>query len=246
MGASVQSFNIKPNSKWLEKCPHFLNEIPEWHTKLFKDSEKIYEPHPEQFLKDTLQSIRQVSRSMSVYRLLLLLFPYPKLVGRRNQFKNTITDAIRHNSFKVKDYRGNIVSADAFFSLEYFHDCAYVYVDLESLEDAARCGWLYSDGLYVCVWRRYVEEKEARFQLQFDQFKQQFNTSSGQNETKHQLKAKVRLEHVQWFEHYQQLRLEADQGDEHVSDNRLFERMAEEFKRDTSVIRKAISRYKKS
>lgn len=179
MGASVQSFNIKPNSKWLEKCPHFLNEIPEWHTKLFKDSEKIYEPHPEQFLKDTLQSIRQVSRSMSVYRLLLLLFPYPKLVGRRNQFKNTITDAIRHNGFKVKDYRGNIVSADAFFSLEYFHDCAYVYVDLEGLEDAARRGWLYSEGLYVCVWRRYVEEKEACFQQNFEEFESQQQSKGG-------------------------------------------------------------------
>lgn len=246
MGASVQSFNIKPDAKWLEKCPNFLNKIPEWHAKLFEDSEKIYESHPEQFLKDTLISIRQVSRHMSVYRLSLLLFPYPRLVGRRNQFKNIITDAIRHNGFKVKDYRGNIVSADAFFSLEYFHDCAYVYVDLESLEDAARRGWLYSDGLYVCVWRRYVEEKEARFQLQFDEFKQAFNASSGKDDAKHQLKAKVRLEHVQWFEHYQQLRLEADQGDEHVSDNRLFERMAEEFKRDTSVVRKAITRYKKS
>lgn len=170
MGASVQSFNIKPNAKWLEKCPHFLNEIPEWHAKLFQDSEKIYEPHPEQFLRDTLQSIRQVSRYMSVYRLLLLLFPYPRLVQRRNQFKGAITDAIRLNGFKVKDSRGNSVTADALFSLEYFHDCAYVYVDLESLEDAARRGWLNSDGLYVCIWRRYVEEKEARFQQDFTEY----------------------------------------------------------------------------
>ncbi|WP_298613241.1 hypothetical protein [uncultured Thiothrix sp.] len=242
MGASVQSFNIKPDAKWLEKCPNFLNQIPEWHAKLFQDSEKIYEPHPEQFLKDTLQSIRQVSRYMSVYRLSLLLFPYPKLVLRRNQFKGVMTDAIRHNGFKVKDSRGNIVTADAFFALEYFHDCAYVYVDLESVEDAARRGWLYSEGLYVCVWRRYVEEKEARFQLQFDEFKQEFNASSGKSDAKSQYKAKVQLEHAQWFERYQQLRLEADQSDEHVSDNRLFERIAEEFKRDTGTIRRAVNK----
>lgn len=242
MGASVRSFNIAPHAKWLEQCPRFLNEIPEWHANLFNNNDRVYVPHPEQFLRDTLQSLRGVSRLMSVYRLLLLLFPYPGLVDKRNQFKGCITEAIRRNGFKVVDFREKVVSANDLFLREYFSDCADVYVDLESLEDAARRGWLYSQGLYVCVWRRYVEENEALFQQQFDAFKQKLNDTGGKKDVKDQKTAKAQLEHAQWFERYQQLRLEADKGDERVSDNRLFEQMAEEFNRDTGTIRRAVNK----
>lgn len=237
-----RAFNMPADAKWLTERPPFFDDIPQWHAALFLEKERQYISTPKKHLSDTAISLKQVNRYMSLYNVLLLLFPYPALAGMRNQFKHVVEDAIRLNGFQLRDFRGQTVSANELSCHLYFDECDDMYLDLESLEDAAQRGWLYDYGSYVCVWRRYVEEKEARFQLQFDEFKKEFNTNSGKNDVKHQLKAKVRLDHVQWFERYQQLRLEADQGDEHVSDNRLFECMAEEFKRDTGTIRRAVTK----
>lgn len=242
MQNSSTGFNTYSN--YIEDCPAFLVEIPLWHQQFFSEDDRVYQPETKQRLQATLVALKQTSRILSICELCLLLFPYPRLEQKRQQFKYILGDAARLNSFKL--HFGE-VNNDFIFTKKW-SDCLNEFVELETTLTAARKGWFYTDSFYVCIWQRYIEEKEKSFQKSFDSFTTQFQAipSEYPEKANKQLKTKAQLEHAQWFIRYQQLRLEADKREGRVSDNSLFELMAEEAKRDPSVIRKAITRYKKS
>lgn len=152
--------------EFIDECPDFLKDIPEWHREYFKKSKLVYRREAKRYLQDTLISLMQINRVESVYSLCLALFPYPALHAERDSFKVILGDAVRLNNFKLHSGNAN----DRFLFTKKWFECLSERILLDDLEQAARCGWLYDYGFYVPIWRRYVEEKEARFQQDFTEY----------------------------------------------------------------------------
>lgn len=165
---------------FIDECPSFLKDIPEWHKDYFERTKLVYRREARRYLQDTLISLIQVNRVESVYCLCLILFPYPKLHAERDRFKMILGDAVRLNNFKL--HSGN--TNDHFLFTKKWFECLSEKILLDDLEQAARRGWLYDYGYYVTIWRRYVDEKEACFQQDFEEFEsqQQFKRVEGSTE----------------------------------------------------------------
>ncbi len=136
--------------------PHFLQQIPAWHREVFPANKTVYHPEAERILVDTVLAINQVGRVMSVKDLCLLILPFPKLWMERQRLKNVIYDATRLNAMKLFSGESTLEKDRS----ARWYECLNGHVELEYMEDAAKRGWLLDYGVFIHIWRRYVDERE--------------------------------------------------------------------------------------